>query len=221
MRCTPLCAAWCAGRTFCEQAWRRSIRLGCADSSAISQHFRMPNPAFACVRAQTCSDRWSRTTTGCRTLMRRLIQRAIVNICCIAISRERFCVVSFVWGPDQATPIHNHTVWGLVGVLRGGGACAALHVRARQAHGGWGRRAFGRRRRRRRFAGKRRYSSCAQRAERRRLNQHSCLWRQYRRRTPRGVHRVRRHKAIYFRLFPTRRCPIFGDQSSEPAAALA
>lgn len=34
-------------------------------------------------------------------------------------SRERFCVVSFVWGPDQATPIHNHTVWGLVGVLRG------------------------------------------------------------------------------------------------------
>ena len=34
-------------------------------------------------------------------------------------SRERFCVVSFVWGPDQATPIHDHKVWGLVGVLRG------------------------------------------------------------------------------------------------------
>lgn len=32
---------------------------------------------------------------------------------------ERFCVVSFVWGPGQKTPIHNHTVWGLVGVLRG------------------------------------------------------------------------------------------------------
>lgn len=31
----------------------------------------------------------------------------------------RFSVVSFVWGPGQATPIHNHTVWGLVGVLRG------------------------------------------------------------------------------------------------------
>jgi predicted metal-dependent enzyme (double-stranded beta helix superfamily) len=28
-------------------------------------------------------------------------------------------VVSFVWGPGQATPIHDHTVWGLVGVLRG------------------------------------------------------------------------------------------------------
>ncbi|POY38973.1 cysteine dioxygenase [Solitalea longa] len=34
-------------------------------------------------------------------------------------SLERFSVVSFVWGPGQTTPIHNHTVWGLVGVLRG------------------------------------------------------------------------------------------------------
>ncbi|NML87604.1 cysteine dioxygenase [Sphingobium sp. TB-6] len=34
-------------------------------------------------------------------------------------SRERFSVVSFVWGPGQSTPIHDHTVWGLVGVLRG------------------------------------------------------------------------------------------------------
>lgn len=34
-------------------------------------------------------------------------------------SLERFSVVSFAWGPGQQTPIHNHTVWGLVGVLRG------------------------------------------------------------------------------------------------------
>lgn len=34
-------------------------------------------------------------------------------------SRERFSVVSFVWGPGQETPIHDHRVWGLVGVLRG------------------------------------------------------------------------------------------------------
>jgi predicted metal-dependent enzyme (double-stranded beta helix superfamily) len=33
--------------------------------------------------------------------------------------RARFSVVSFVWGPGQATPIHDHTVWGLVGLLRG------------------------------------------------------------------------------------------------------
>lgn len=32
---------------------------------------------------------------------------------------DRFSVVSFVWGPGQRTPVHNHTVWGLVGVLRG------------------------------------------------------------------------------------------------------
>jgi len=34
-------------------------------------------------------------------------------------SRQQFSVVSFVWGPGQSTPIHDHTVWGLVGVLRG------------------------------------------------------------------------------------------------------
>jgi predicted metal-dependent enzyme (double-stranded beta helix superfamily) len=32
---------------------------------------------------------------------------------------ERFSVVSFVWGPGQRTPVHDHTVWGLVGMLRG------------------------------------------------------------------------------------------------------
>jgi 3-mercaptopropionate dioxygenase len=32
---------------------------------------------------------------------------------------ERFSVVSFVWGPGQSTPIHDHTVWGLIGMLRG------------------------------------------------------------------------------------------------------
>lgn len=31
----------------------------------------------------------------------------------------RFSVVSFVWGPGQATPVHDHTVWGLIGLLRG------------------------------------------------------------------------------------------------------
>ena len=36
-----------------------------------------------------------------------------------ADQNDRFSVVSFVWGPGQSTPIHNHTVWGLVGVLRG------------------------------------------------------------------------------------------------------
>ncbi|HMA90469.1 MAG TPA: cysteine dioxygenase, partial [Burkholderiales bacterium] len=36
---------------------------------------------------------------------------------------ERFCVVSFVWGPGQKTPIHDHTVWGLVGMMRGAERC--------------------------------------------------------------------------------------------------
>lgn len=36
-----------------------------------------------------------------------------------ADSRQRFSIVSFVWGPGQATPIHDHRVWGLIGMLRG------------------------------------------------------------------------------------------------------
>jgi len=28
---------------------------------------------------------------------------------------SRFSVVAFVWGPGQATPVHDHTVWGLIG----------------------------------------------------------------------------------------------------------
>ena len=32
---------------------------------------------------------------------------------------QRFCVVSMVWSPGQSTPIHDHTVWGLIGVVRG------------------------------------------------------------------------------------------------------
>ena len=32
---------------------------------------------------------------------------------------ERFSVVSFVWGPGQSTPVHDHRTWGLGGVLRG------------------------------------------------------------------------------------------------------
>lgn len=32
---------------------------------------------------------------------------------------ERFSMVSFVWGPGQRTPIHDHRVWGLVGVMQG------------------------------------------------------------------------------------------------------
>ena len=36
---------------------------------------------------------------------------------------ERFSVVSFVWGPGQSTPVHDHTVWGLVGMLRGAELC--------------------------------------------------------------------------------------------------
>lgn len=43
---------------------------------------------------------------------------------------ERFSVVSFVWGPGHRTPVHDHTVWGLVGVLRGAERCEEFEWRA-------------------------------------------------------------------------------------------
>ena len=46
----------------------------------------------------------------------------------------RFSVVSFVWGPGQGTPIHDHTVWGLIGMLRGAEEGQRY---ARDAQGRW------------------------------------------------------------------------------------
>jgi len=31
---------------------------------------------------------------------------------------DRFSLVSFVWGPGQRTPVHDHLMWGLIGMLR-------------------------------------------------------------------------------------------------------
>ena len=45
---------------------------------------------------------------------------------------ERFSVVSFVWGPGHRTPVHDHTVWGLVGVLRGAERCDEYRLQAGQ-----------------------------------------------------------------------------------------
>ncbi len=47
---------------------------------------------------------------------------------------ERFSVVSFVWGPGQATPVHDHTVWGMIGVLRGAERCQRYR---REPDGRW------------------------------------------------------------------------------------
>ena len=54
--------------------------------------------------------------------------------------RARYSVISFVWAPGQGTAIHNHTVWGLVGVLRGAERCeefplpGSVEMRCLHAH---------------------------------------------------------------------------------------
>lgn len=49
--------------------------------------------------------------------------------CLYADPKDRFSVVSFVWGPGQATPIHDHTVWGVIGMLRGAELCQSYEVK--------------------------------------------------------------------------------------------
>ena len=44
--------------------------------------------------------------------------------------RDRFSVVSFVWGPGQKTPVHDHTVWGVIGMLRGAERCVPFREEA-------------------------------------------------------------------------------------------
>jgi predicted metal-dependent enzyme (double-stranded beta helix superfamily) len=49
---------------------------------------------------------------------------------------ERFSVVSFIWMTGHRTPIHDHTVWGLVGVMRGEELCEEFspELKAMGAH---------------------------------------------------------------------------------------
>ena len=47
---------------------------------------------------------------------------------------ERFSVASFVWMPGHRTPIHDHTVWGLVGVMRGQECCDEFDSSVRKTH---------------------------------------------------------------------------------------
>lgn len=57
--------------------------------------------------------------TGCRRSTPCRIPTTISSICWHADSGQRFSIVSFVWGPGQSTPIHDHRVWGAIGMLRG------------------------------------------------------------------------------------------------------
>jgi predicted metal-dependent enzyme (double-stranded beta helix superfamily) len=45
---------------------------------------------------------------------------------------RRYSVSAMVWGPGQGTPIHDHTVWGMVGVLRGRERCEEFSRAAEQ-----------------------------------------------------------------------------------------
>lgn len=46
-------------------------------------------------------------------------QQYLLHNAACADPAGRFSIVSFVWGPGQATPVHDHGVWGAIGMLRG------------------------------------------------------------------------------------------------------
>ena len=50
---------------------------------------------------------------------------------------DRFTTVAFVWDAGSRTPIHDHTVWGIVGVLRGAESAERFTLREGklQSHG--------------------------------------------------------------------------------------
>ncbi len=47
---------------------------------------------------------------------------------------ERFSVMSLVFAPGQRTPVHDHTVWGMVGLMRGAERCEE-YVNSREPPG--------------------------------------------------------------------------------------
>ena len=103
---------------------------------------------------------------------------------------DRFTTVAFVWDAGAGTPIHDHTVWGIVGVLRGAESAERFTLRdgKLQSHG----EVWLERRDRPRVAAHRRHPSRAQRVRRSRLDQHPRL----RRRSAEGPapHVLRDHR---------------------------
>ncbi len=74
------------------------------------------------ARAGACSRRPSPSRT----------RSTIASTSCTATpyTKERFPVVGFVWGPGQETPVHDHTVWGLIGMLRVAELCQPFEIAA-------------------------------------------------------------------------------------------
>lgn len=81
-----------------------------ADAGADEALFLKEAPSL--LRKLVLSDNWLPPEYGAPTVT----YRQLLLHC---DPQERFSVVCFVWGPGQKTPVHNHTVWGLVGVHRG------------------------------------------------------------------------------------------------------
>lgn len=86
----------------------------CADMSSVQNEKRVLREGSALLRALVASDDWLPSEYAQPDALR--YQQYLLH----ADADGRFSIVSFVWGPGQSTPVHDHTVWGLIGMLRGG-----------------------------------------------------------------------------------------------------
>lgn len=68
----------------------------------------------AAMRALVAQDDW--LDDACARPHPQYYQQYLLH----ADPQGRFSVVSFVWGPGQKTPVHDHGTWGVIGMLRGG-----------------------------------------------------------------------------------------------------
>lgn len=85
-----------------------------ADMSSVQNEKRVLREGSALLRALVASDDWLPSEYAQPDALR--YQQYLLH----ADAGGRFSIVSFVWGPGQSTPVHDHTVWGLIGMLRGG-----------------------------------------------------------------------------------------------------
>jgi len=128
----------------------------------------------------------------------------------------------FRLGPGHTTPVHDHTVWGLVGVLRGAEKCEeyerpATAGRCARPASTWSSRAASMR-----SPDRGRHPHGIERARRSPFDQHPRLRRQHRRgKAPCLCARDRRDQTLRFRLFQQHDPKPVGGSPIQADAALA
>ncbi len=88
-------------------------RLGVLTANTTAGETETVSCVVTAMRELVVSDTWLDDT--CAVPHPQFYQQYLLH----ADPKGRFSVVSFVWGPGQKTPVHDHGTWGVIGMLRG------------------------------------------------------------------------------------------------------